>query len=306
MEKIEIAKNLIFVRLAQMFLNEMIKKNEFKIPIHLALGHEAIAVAVDSIMTESDHLVLSHRNIHYNLARSKSIRPEIDEYLLLTKGLGCGQLGSMNLANEKKNISYTSSILGNNLSVAAGIALAKKVKKEEGITLVETGDGAIEEGAFYEGLLFMKSAQLPMLILVENNGWSLATRIKERRGEIDFSKFAESLGIKYRLLKGNNVFEYVEALRRSRESAISEKSPLLIEVQLSTLGGRWVKTQEEPQGHFINYHAGSAPEILIEKGVEIENSDNDPIWVLENSLSKNDFQKIANEVSEILKKEIKQ
>lgn len=106
-----------------MIINEKIKIGNFNIPIHLALGHEAIAVAVDSIMEEDDQLVLSHRNIHYHLARTKLLKPELDEYLLKKDGVAAGQLGSMNLANEEKNIVYTSSILGNNLAVAAGIAL---------------------------------------------------------------------------------------------------------------------------------------------------------------------------------------
>src|SRR3989344_9056191 len=127
-QKTKLIENMVRVRLGQIIINEKIKNNEFKIPIHLAMGHEAIAIAVDSIMTESDQLVLSHRNIHYNLARAKNLKSEIDEYLLKKEGLAEGQLGSMNLANEKKGIMYTSSILGNNLPVATGLALGKKVK----------------------------------------------------------------------------------------------------------------------------------------------------------------------------------
>ena len=60
-----------------MLTNELLKKGVFKIPVHLALGHESIAVAVDNVMKENDSLFLTHRNIHYNLARMCSLKEEL-------------------------------------------------------------------------------------------------------------------------------------------------------------------------------------------------------------------------------------
>lgn len=99
---INVAKDLIRVRFSQMIINEGIKIGEFKIPIHLGLGHEAIAVAVKTVMREEDQLVLMHRNIHYNIAKTEYLIPKIDEYLLKKEGLAKGRLGSMNLANEEE------------------------------------------------------------------------------------------------------------------------------------------------------------------------------------------------------------
>ncbi|MBI2053888.1 MAG: hypothetical protein HYT36_00950, partial [Candidatus Staskawiczbacteria bacterium] len=276
---LEPAKEILRLRLSQMLINEKIKGKSFEIPIHLALGHEAIAVAVDNIMEENDQLVLSHRNVHYNLARAKALKPELDEYLLRKDGLACGELGSMNLANESKNIVYTSSILANNLSVAAGLALGKKVKKEQGVVIVETGDGAMEEGSFYETLEFLRSNNLPVLIIVENNGWSLATEIKERRCDIDLQKFSQAFGIRYANLKSNNVYEYIEKLKELRNLSLNETSPIVIEVELTTLGCWRMKSETDPVGRFINYHAGSAPEITTGNGFKFDDSEKDPVFV---------------------------
>ena len=84
---INIAKEVLRLRHSQMIVNEKYKSGLFKVPIHLALGHEAIAVAVDSVMEANDKLVCSHRNIHYNLARAKVLKPILDEYLLKKEGL---------------------------------------------------------------------------------------------------------------------------------------------------------------------------------------------------------------------------
>lgn len=302
-QNIETTKELIRVRLSQMLINEKIKQGTFKIPIHLALGHEAIAVAVDNIMEDNDQLVLSHRNIHYNLARTKKLKPGLDEYLLKKEGLAQGESGSMNLANEEKNIVYTSSILGNNLSVAAGLALGKKVKNDKGIVIVETGDGAIEEGSFYESLEFMRSQKLPCLVIVENNGWSLATEIKERRCDINLQKFSEAFDIKYEKLQSNDVYEYVEKLKELKQKSLAENSPIIMEVELTTLGFWRMKSESNPVGRFINYHAGSAPEVKIENGAKIENSAKDPVYVLEKYFQKSELENEAKGILENLKQE---
>ena len=303
MKDIEIAKQILKVRLSQMVINEKYKNGEFLIPIHLGFGHEAIAVSVDSIMEKNDKLILSHRNIHYNLAREKSLKPVIDEYYLKEEGLSKGQLGSMNLANEKKGIMYTSSILGNNLPVATGVALGKKVKNEDGVVIVETGDGAIEEGSFYESLVFLKSNNLPVLIIIENNGWSLATRIKERRCDIDIKKLTESIDIKYKLLDSNDTYEYIRKLKNLREYALLNKTPVGIEVRLTTLGSWYLKTDEYPNGKFINYHAGPAPTVNVKNGALLEESDKDPIFVLQKYFSKKEVKEISRDILKKLEEE---
>ena len=303
-KNLEIAKEILRIRLSQMLINEKYKEGVFKIPIHLALGHEAIAVAVDSIMEENDQLVLSHRNIHYNLARTKRLKPELDEYLLKKEGLAGGQLGSMNLANEEKNVVYTSSILGNNMAVATGLALGQKVKGSKGLVLVVTGDGGIEEGSFYESLLFLKSHSLSCLVIIENNQWSLATKIGERRCDINIQKIAESFNVKYVKLKGNDAYEYIEKLKLLRKESLDNKTPIVIEVALTTLGSRFVPIEGKNTMRFINYHAGPASEVNLTDWPQIENSEKDPIFVLQKHFDKNLLEKTSREILENLKNEI--
>ena len=78
----EIIRQIIWLRQAQLIVNEFYKRGDFMLPIHLAMGHESIAVAVDNSLKKQDSLFLTHRNIHYNLARLKKLKPELDEYFL--------------------------------------------------------------------------------------------------------------------------------------------------------------------------------------------------------------------------------
>lgn len=278
--ELEIINRIIWLRLAQIAVNERYKNGDFKVPIHLAMGHEAIAVAVDEAMESDDSLVLTHRNIHYNLARTKTLREELDEYYLLETGIGKGHCGSMNMSNPSMNIMYTASILGNNLPVGCGYALGNKARNLQGVVFITTGDGAIEEGAFYESLVFMKSCNLNTVIIVENNEWSLGTKIDERRCNIDLEKLTGSLGIEYFRLNGNDPFEYIETIKSCRASSYVNNNPVLVEVELTTLGHWIMQAEGYPDGKFINYHAGPAPEVEMMDYPLLSETTEDPLFVL--------------------------
>lgn len=274
-----LARKLISMRFIQMHVNERYKNKEFEIPIHLALGHEAIAVAVSEVMGDNDRLVCSHRNIHYNIARGATLRQLLAEYFLKPEGLAAGRQGSMNLTNPARGIPYTSSILGNNFGVGAGIALGIKKKGNGGVTFIVTGDGAMEEGSFYETLLFLAAQKLAGVIIVENNGWSLGSTIEERRAPIDVQSVAEGTGASYARLTGNDVVSYIETLQTVRDQA-AEGRAIVVEVMLNTLGDWRLKTEDFPDGKFINYHAGPAPTVALTDWPVIQDNANDPLAVL--------------------------
>jgi pyruvate dehydrogenase E1 component alpha subunit len=299
-----IAKEVLRLRFSQMLVNEANKGKQFKCPIHLALGHEAIAVALVAAMKQDDWLLLTHRNIHYNMARSRSLKRKIDEYMGRESGEARGQLGCMNLFNEEAGVLYTSSILGNQMAVAAGVALANRVKQNDGVVGVTIGDGAIEEGIFHESVLMMKTFRTAVLIIVENNGWSLGTEIHERRCDIKLDLWAASLAVPYYHLQGNDVYPYIETLREARAKALSGETPIIVEVGLRTLGDWRMKTDEFPDGKYINYHAGPAPTEELGQRPIIEESDYDPANVLRRRFDPDAFDSMSQAVLEELRREL--
>jgi TPP-dependent pyruvate/acetoin dehydrogenase alpha subunit len=268
------------LRHTQMLINEKYKAGAFRIPIHLAMGHEAIAVAVSAAMRPTDRLVLPHRNLHYNLARGATLRSVLDEFLLEETGLDGGALGSMNLRHEEGGVIYTSSILGNNFGVGVGVALARKLTEPSGLAIIVTGDGAMEEGAFHECMVTLCAQQLPAILLVETNGWAMATRIDERRAPIDLSQLAAGYGCAFAALSGNDVHAYAEKLAEIRATALAESRPCIVEVRLATLGDWQLFNDENPDGKYINYHAGPAPEVTASAWPVLREMDDDPVHVL--------------------------
>jgi len=300
----KIAHDIIKVRIAQMMVNELYKEGKFKIPIHLAFGHETIAVAIDRIMEEDDKLILSHRNIAFNLVRAGKLKGILDEYYLKKDGLAEGKIGSMNLINPSRGIIYSSSILGNSFSVAVGVALAQKIKSDKGLTIILGGDGSIEEGSFHESLIMFKSLKLPGFIIIENNEWSMATRISERRCNIDLAKFSSAYDIKYAKLSGNNPLQYIEKLKNLKEYSLKNNEPVCIEFEVTTLGDWRMKTEEYPDGKFINYHAGPTPGVKLKTcPAIIKTTKQDPVFALKEFFNESELIAMSESIHQELQNE---
>jgi TPP-dependent pyruvate/acetoin dehydrogenase alpha subunit len=287
-----LVRRTIRLRLCMMRVNDLIKQKAFQVPIHLAFGHESIAVAVVDVMGDDDRLLLTHRNIHYNIARNPHLSGEIDEYRLLESGLGGGRFGAMNLTNPTRGIVYTSSILGNCLPVATGVAKGLTMRGGTAATVAVTGDGGMEEGAFYEAVMLACSLSLPIVFLVENNQWSMHTRIEERRCPIDLQKMADAFAIPYDTLSGGDPVIYSERLRMLRAAAVARRRPCIIEVALSTLGDYWLEEPGRERRH-VNYHHGPVASLSYGDDPVIEPSERDPLHVLAQRFSPAEWSELV-------------
>ncbi len=272
------------LRLWQHYLNELLKQKAFKIPVHLGFGTEALVTAIDENMGADDELVLTHRNSVFNMARAESLRAILDEYNLQETGFCGGALGSMNLANSGGGISYSSSILGNNLSVACGLAFARSLRSCSGVVWGVTGDGAMEEGGFYEALVFARSHRLRVVFILDNNDYSMASKISERRCDIRVGSLCDAVGIPFFQLRDNNLEAYVQTLGDVRNSVLEDSNPVCVEFSTSLL----------------NQHAGPTPgwptdplRIDISDGLVIGTAEEDPIAVLKESIGVEHFNAIA-------------
>ena len=275
------------LRLWQMEINEELKKKRFKVPVHLGLGTEALVVAIASVIQSGDNLLLTHRNAAFNLVLAEDPKAVVREYDGLNDGLAFGRLGSMNLVNPKSGIVYSSSILANNISVACGCAYGQRITQSQNSTVVLTGDGAMEEGAFYEGLVFAKSHQLPLVVVVDNNDYSMASAISQRRCNINLELFCKSIGINYLMLVGNDVNAYVKDLEEASRWLRTNSSPIVVEAQTTLL----------------NQHAGPTPgwpidpmQVHLSAGLVIAEDKSDPVFVLKEKFGEITFSKIESEV----------
>ena len=279
------ARGMLRLRYWQHLLNELLKQRKFQIPIHMAFGHEAAAVALGSVAQLEDAICVTHRNVAYNLARQRTLQPVLDRYALAGDPTQV-HMGSMNLALEGNGIRYASSILGNNLAVAAGIAMNRRFAGSPSVVFALTGDGAMEEGVFWEVLLHARSHRLPLVVVVEDNDYSLASTIDERRCPIDLRLVCEGLGVGFLQASGGSFPEMERTLDRARASAASG-TPVCVAANIKT----------------FCQHAGPTPgwpgdplEIDISKGMILEESDADPLYDIRQRIGAEVFEKIQSSV----------
>ena len=232
---------VVRLRTQMLVLNEILKGRPYQVPIHNALGQECVPVSLRSILRSGDHLYVTHRNVAHNLVWSSGLQEVLAFYEGSHEDTRL-HMGGMNLTLPGSPIRYASSILGNNLPVAVGGALSLRQRGSDAVSCVVTGDGAVEEGAFYESLVFAASHDLPLVVALENNDHSMTSRIRDRRNEIDIVGLAGSIGVTGRTADGSSIDE-VDEILRSAVAEAREGQPVMVEITVP----------------IYNQHAGPTP-----------------------------------------------
>ena len=172
-------------------------QGKMRCPVHLSIGQEAIpAVFADSILT-TDFAVSTHRGHAHYLAKGGNLNAMVAEIYGKATGCAKGKGGSMHLIDLAVNFMGTSAIVGNSIPVGVGLALSAQLKETDQISCVFLGDGAVEEGVFYESVNFAAVRKLPVLFICENNLYSVYSPLYVRQplGR-SIAKMVEAMGIK--------------------------------------------------------------------------------------------------------------
>ena len=190
-------------------------KNEIRCPTHLSIGQEAVPTALSILLRNRDLAVSTHRGHAHYLSKGGSLKKMIAE--LYGKSTGCsgGKGGSMHLIDKAAGFMGTSAIVGNSIPIGVGLGLSIKLRKEPFLACIYLGDGAAEEGSFYESLNFSVLKNLPVLFICENNLYSVYSPLSKRqpKGRKIYS-LAQAIGANTAHCDGNNVFEAINSLKK--------------------------------------------------------------------------------------------
>ena len=177
------------IRAVEEKIVEVYPTDVMQTPVHLSLGQEAIAAAVCSHLNNDDLKIGTHRGHALYIANGGDLAKFFGELLGRECGCSGGRGGSMHLTDPEHGLVGTTSIVGGCLPIACGLAMTVKPPR---IVACFFGDGACDEGVFYESLSFAKLHRLPVLFVCENNGVSVETPEADRRSWA-ISKFVRSL-----------------------------------------------------------------------------------------------------------------
>lgn len=190
------------------------------VPVHLSLGQEWVAADLWACMRSEDWLFSTHRNHHHYLAKGGSEQKLWDEIMGKPSGLNGGFAGSQGISDGSINF-HASAIVGGLVGVAAGTAYALKMNKSTGIAICCIGDGGTEAGVFWETLNFAVLHDLPLAVVIENNGMSVDSPIADRQAT-ELAPRIEAFG----LTKAPSIARAVEFARIGKPSFFEAKVKL--------------------------------------------------------------------------------
>jgi TPP-dependent pyruvate/acetoin dehydrogenase alpha subunit len=207
---------LLLAREAEELISQEYHKDEMKTPMHLGIGSEAIGVGVLKTVPASSKVFGTYRNhVHY-LTKTNDTDLFFKELFGRAGGAAKGKAGSMHLSLPEKNFVMTSAVVSTTIPVAVGAALANDyLGKKEDWAVVFFGDGAIEEGVFWESLNFAVLKKLKVLFVCEDNELAIHTFKKDRQGYKSLQQIIEGYGAHYVSGNGRDVFEVAEKTKQA-------------------------------------------------------------------------------------------
>lgn len=197
--------------------------------IHQYQGQEAIAAGVCAALGEGDVITSTHRPHGHAIAKGVGVEPLMHELFGKTTGCCRGKGGSMHVGDLEKGMVPAIAIVGGGVPVSTGIALAFRMKKEPRVAACFMGDGAVNEGAFHEGVNMGAIWSLPVIYVIENNHYSASTPIASTVRLKNLADRAAGYGIPGVTVDGNDVLAVYETAREAVERARAGGGPTLVE-----------------------------------------------------------------------------
>jgi 2-oxoisovalerate dehydrogenase E1 component len=288
---LDLYSNLVFPRLIEEKMLILIRQGKVS-KWFSGIGQEAISVGVTAVLDVDEYILPMHRNLGVFTSRNIPLDRLFSQWQGKAEGFTKGRDRSFHFGTQEYKIIGMISHLGPQLGIATGIALANKLKKNNKITAVFTGEGATSEGDFHEALNIAAVWELAVLFIVENNGYGLSTPTNEQFRCKNIADKGIGYGMESHIIDGNNILEVYNKVSELKASMVDNPRPVLLEFKTFRMRGH-----EEASG--TKY----VPSDLMEEWAAKDPVANYRNYLKENGILSNDFDsilrsEIKNEIDE--------
>jgi acetoin:2,6-dichlorophenolindophenol oxidoreductase subunit alpha len=226
---LEMYKKMVLIRIAEETLLKLFEQSEMPGFIHSYIGEEATGVGVCHALLKEDLIASTHRGHGHVIAKGCDLNLFFAELYGKASGYCKGKGGSMHIADLDLGILGANGIVGGGIPIAAGAAMAVKMRKTDRVSVAFFGDGATDIGAFHESLNLAAVWDLPVIFVAENNGFADFIRVTDHQRIAHIADRAAAYGMAGETVDGNDVEAVNVAMRRAVDRARAGKGPTLLE-----------------------------------------------------------------------------
>ena len=201
------------------------------------IGQEAISVGVAAALQDDEWIMPLHRNLGVFTTRGMPLHKLFFQWQGAKEGFSKGRERSFHFGSEAHHICGMISHLGPQLAIADGVALAAKLRKENKVAVAFTGEGGTSEGDFHEALNVAAVWELPVLFIIENNGYALSTPVSEQYRCESLVEKARGYGMEGVRIDGNNLLSVYDTIKGVRAYCLQHQKPYLIECMTFRMRG---------------------------------------------------------------------
>ena len=245
LEKVQVSTlygQMLLIRRFEEECDRLYKDGKIRGFCHLYTGQEAVAVGAIPLLRHDDYVITHYRDHGHALTRGMDPKVIMAELMGKVTGSSHGKGGSMHLFDVSKRFMGGHAIVGGQMPIAVGLALAIKYRKEDSLVLCFFGDGAVNEGEFHESLNLASLWKLPVLFLLENNLYGMGTHVERgRAGGREIYTVADAYKIPSAQIDGMDLPAVRQATQEALERVRSDNGPVFIEAMCYRFRGHSVQ-----------------------------------------------------------------
>lgn len=226
---LEIYEEMLYIRRFEEKAGAMYQQGLMGGFLHLYDGQEAVIAGCKAASKKGDEFITTYRCHAHAIACGLEGKEILAELCGRATGVSKGKGGSMHMFDPEKNFWGGHGIVGGNIPLGTGLAFTAKYRKTDDVTMTFFGDGAADQGAFFESMNMAAMWKLPVVYIIENNHYSMGTAQK-RHSAGDYYTRGECFGIPGKKIDGMNFFEVYEGMKEVLEHARSGKGPYVVEM----------------------------------------------------------------------------